>query len=320
MQKTEMKRPNIILVLVDDMGFSDLGCTGSEIRTPHIDSIARQGWLMSAMYNCARCCPTRAALLTGLYPHKAGIGHMGANLGTPAYQGSLRNDSATIAEVLRTAGYRTMMSGKWHVGGDFWARLVDGLFPVGYAAAQALGRELARRHPTGPVELLDVAAGSGVWGFGAASVEPRVVPTAMDLPETLVHARAWAVRTGLGSRARWLEGDLRTADLGTAKFDAAVLGHICHSEGPVHTPALLRKVARALRPGGTLAIVEFVPDDDRSGPAGPLLFALNMLVHTTEGDTFTRAQYAAWLDEAGFRDVVAMPAPAPSPLLLATRR
>lgn len=125
MQKTEMKRPNIILVLVDDMGFSDLGCTGSEIRTPHIDSIARQGWLMSAMYNCARCCPTRAALLTGLYPHKAGIGHMGANLGTPAYQGSLRNDSATIAEVLRTAGYRTMMSGKWHVGGDFWARLVD---------------------------------------------------------------------------------------------------------------------------------------------------------------------------------------------------
>jgi len=119
------RRPNIVLVLVDDMGFSDLGCTGSEIRTPNIDSIARQGWLLSAMYNCARCCPTRAALLTGLYPHKAGIGHMGANLGTPAYQGFLRNDSATIAEVLRLAGYRTLMSSKWHVGGDFWARLAD---------------------------------------------------------------------------------------------------------------------------------------------------------------------------------------------------
>jgi arylsulfatase len=107
------------------MGFSDLGLTGSEIRTPNIDSIARNGVLLSAMYNCARCCPTRAALLTGLYPHNAGIGHMGANLGSPAYQGFLRNDSATIAEALLLAGYRTLMSGKWHVGGDYTARLVD---------------------------------------------------------------------------------------------------------------------------------------------------------------------------------------------------
>ena len=119
------QRPNIILILVDDMGFSDLGCTGSEIRTPNIDGIAETGLLLSAMYNCARCCPTRAALLTGLYPHKAGIGHMGADLGTPAYRGFLRNDSATIAEALRAAGYRTCMAGKWHVGGDFMAREVD---------------------------------------------------------------------------------------------------------------------------------------------------------------------------------------------------
>jgi arylsulfatase A-like enzyme len=119
------RRPNIILILTDDMGFGDIGATGSEIRTPNIDGMAQRGILLSAMYNCARCCPTRAALLTGLYPHKAGIGHMGANLGTPAYQGYLRNDAATIAEILRPAGYRTLMAGKWHVGGDFWARLVD---------------------------------------------------------------------------------------------------------------------------------------------------------------------------------------------------
>jgi arylsulfatase A-like enzyme len=118
-------RPNVILILVDDMGFSDIGFMGSEIRTPNIDWLACRGLLFSAMYNCARCCPTRAALLTGLYPHNAGIGHMGANLGTPAYQGYLRNDAATIAEVMRLSGYRTLMSGKWHVGGDFWARLVD---------------------------------------------------------------------------------------------------------------------------------------------------------------------------------------------------
>jgi arylsulfatase len=122
---TPQSRPNVILVLVDDMGFSDLGLMGSEIRTPHIDALASRGLLLSAMYNCARCCPTRAALLTGLYPHNAGIGHMGANLGTPAYQGYLRNDAATIAELMRLGGYRTLMSGKWHVGGDFWARHVD---------------------------------------------------------------------------------------------------------------------------------------------------------------------------------------------------
>ena len=119
------ERPNVILVLVDDMGFADLGITGSEIRTPNIDALAGKGILCSAMYNCARCCPTRAALLTGLYPHKAGIGHMGTNLGTPAYQGYLRNDAATIAEVLKGSGYRTLMSGKWHVGGDFDPRDAD---------------------------------------------------------------------------------------------------------------------------------------------------------------------------------------------------
>ncbi len=111
-------RPNLILILADDMGFADLGLMGSEIRTPNLDALAANGVLLSAMYNCARCCPTRAALLTGLYPHRAGIGHMATDLGTPAYGGTLRDDAATIAEVLRSGGYRTLMSGKWHVGGE----------------------------------------------------------------------------------------------------------------------------------------------------------------------------------------------------------
>ena len=119
------RRPNIVLILADDLGFADLGCTGSEIRTPHIDALARDGALLTSMYNCARCCPTRASLLTGLYPHSAGIGQMGADLGTPAYQGFLRADSATIAEHLRADGYKTFMSGKWHVAGDFMAREVE---------------------------------------------------------------------------------------------------------------------------------------------------------------------------------------------------
>lgn len=125
MTVTRDTHPDIILILVDDMGFTDLGCMGSEIRTPNIDSIAENGMLLSSMYNAARCCPTRASLLTGMYPHNAGVGQMGANLGTREYQGFLRTDTTTIAEVVKRSGYRTLMSGKWHVAGDLWATRVD---------------------------------------------------------------------------------------------------------------------------------------------------------------------------------------------------
>jgi arylsulfatase len=107
------------LILADDMGFSDLGCYGSEIDTPSIDQMAREGIAFSQMYNMARCCPTRASLLTGLYPHQAGVGHMVGDYGVAEYQGYLNESCATIAEVLKTGGYRTQLSGKWHVGGDY---------------------------------------------------------------------------------------------------------------------------------------------------------------------------------------------------------
>jgi arylsulfatase A-like enzyme len=109
-------RPNIIVILADDMGFSDIGCYGSEIRTPNLDRMAAGGARFTQMYNCARCCPTRASLLTGLYPHQAGVGLMVGDVGVgPAYQGYLREDCATIGEVLREGGYRTLYAGKWHV-------------------------------------------------------------------------------------------------------------------------------------------------------------------------------------------------------------
>jgi arylsulfatase len=110
--------PNIVLIMADDMGFSDIGCFGSEIATPNLDRLARGGLRFTQFYNGARCCPTRASLLTGLYPHQAGIGHMVDDRGFPAYQGHLNNTCVTIAEALRPAGYTTLMSGKWHVGED----------------------------------------------------------------------------------------------------------------------------------------------------------------------------------------------------------
>ena len=109
--------PNIVLILADDMGFSDIGCYGSEIATPHLDRLAARGVRFTQFYNAARCCPTRAALLTGLYPHQAGVGHMLQNWRPPAYTGGLNENCATIAELLRAGGYRTYHVGKWHVGG-----------------------------------------------------------------------------------------------------------------------------------------------------------------------------------------------------------
>ena len=112
----ERTPPNIIVILVDDMGFSDIGCYGSEIPTPHLDALAAGGLRFTQFYNTGRCCPTRASLLTGLYSHQAGVGHMTEDKGVPGYRGRLNDQCVTIAEVLKPAGYFTAMSGKWHVG------------------------------------------------------------------------------------------------------------------------------------------------------------------------------------------------------------
>jgi arylsulfatase A-like enzyme len=111
----QIARPNVIIILADDMGFSDVGCYGGEIHTPHVDRLASEGVRFTQFYNMARCCPTRAALLTGVYPHQAGIGAMNQDLGKPNYRGELNDRCVTIAEVLRDSGYHTAMLGKWHL-------------------------------------------------------------------------------------------------------------------------------------------------------------------------------------------------------------
>jgi arylsulfatase len=108
-------RPNIIIIMSDDMGWSDIGCFGGEISTPSLDGLAANGLRFTQFYNTARCCPTRASLLTGLYPHQAGIGHMMEDRDHPGYRGDLNRNAVTIAEALKPAGYATYAVGKWHV-------------------------------------------------------------------------------------------------------------------------------------------------------------------------------------------------------------
>lgn len=109
------RKPNIVVILADDLGYSDLGCYGGEIETPRLDELARGGVRMSNFYNAGRCCPTRASLLTGLYPHQAGVGFMIYADWGPGYEGSLNENGVTLAEALKEGGYQTMTVGKWHV-------------------------------------------------------------------------------------------------------------------------------------------------------------------------------------------------------------
>lgn len=127
-----------------------------------------------------------------------------------------------------------------------------------------------------------------------------------------------ATRHGVANRLSTIPGDLLEANFG-AGYQVAILGHILHSEGEARSRRLLRKTFDALSPGGTIAIAEFVPNDDRKGPPNALIFAVNMLINTDEGDTFTFAEISQWLREAGFTNPRQLQAPGPSPLILATR-
>ena len=112
----EPKRPNLVVIMADDAGYSDFGCYGGEIETPVLDKLAANGLRFSQFYNTGRCCPSRAALLTGVYQHQAGMGHMSRDRGIPSYSGTILPDIPTLAERLCKGGYRTMMTGKWHLG------------------------------------------------------------------------------------------------------------------------------------------------------------------------------------------------------------
>jgi ubiquinone/menaquinone biosynthesis C-methylase UbiE len=203
-------------------------------------------------------------------------------------------------------------------GEEFFREFVEALLPMNFGAAQALAAELRPEAHDGSYRVLDIAAGSGVWSIPMAQRGGNVAVTAVDWPAVLPVTRRVAERFGVGDRYVLLSGDIGEVAFGSG-FQAALLGHILHTEGPERARRLLQKVFEALAPGGTTAIAEFTPNDDRTGPPQPLIFAVNMLLHTAEGDTFTFAEISGWLREAGFENVRTLDVPAPSPLILATK-
>jgi SAM-dependent methyltransferase len=203
-------------------------------------------------------------------------------------------------------------------GSAFFQGFVMDIFPMSYPSATILAQNLALDKKDRPVKVLDLAAGSGVWGIALAQSAKNVSVTAVDWIGVLPATKSSVERFGLTERFSFVAGDLDTADFGTG-YDVPTLGHILHSEGEARSRQLLRKTFDALASGGTIAIAEFLVDEDRKGPVGSLLFAANMLVNTDEGDTFSFEEISAWLKETGFTDMRLLEAPGPSPLVLATK-
>jgi ubiquinone/menaquinone biosynthesis C-methylase UbiE len=204
-------------------------------------------------------------------------------------------------------------------GAEFFRELVPSLFASNYAAAKTLAKALRVAEPARPVRVLDLAAGSGVWGIALAEESPHVRVTAVDWVEVIPVTRQMAGRCGVEDRFHFIGGDLFQADFGS-DYSIAVLGHILHGFGEKDTSALIEKTARALAPGGTIAIAEWLVNEDRTGPPAPLTFAVNMLVMTEQGNTYSFEEISRWLQKAGCENARLLQAPGPSPLVLADKR
>lgn len=222
-----------------------------------------------------------------------------------------------LTEIVRTGRPAAKVNSNKE-GAAFFANFVESLFPLSFPAATALGRHLGIAKSRAPITVLDIGAGSGVWGIAIAKESPHVSIHAVDWPQVLNVTRRVARKHGLEKRLTTAAGDFFETDFGKG-HRLATIGHILHSEGRDRSRRLLKKVFDALAPGGTVAIQEFVPNDDRSGPPNALIFAVNMLVNTEAGDTFTFNEMSRWLRQAGFRNARLLDVPSVSPLVLADK-
>jgi ubiquinone/menaquinone biosynthesis C-methylase UbiE len=203
-------------------------------------------------------------------------------------------------------------------GTKFFSQLVENIIPMSYPPAQKLGDHLKLAKAKNEIHVLDLGAGSGIWGIALAQKSPRVRVTAVDWAGMIPTTKRITQKFGVGDRFSYVEADMLEANFGSG-YDIATLGHILHSEGEDRSRRLLRKVFRALKSAGTIAIAEWLVNDDRTKPLPSLMFAVQMLVNTEKGDTFSFNEIKNWLEEAGFKKIRKLEAPGPSPLVLATK-
>jgi hypothetical protein len=199
----------------------------------------------------------------------------------------------------------------------FWHVLVPAIaalsFPVAQMAAERLGVAKA-----GAVSWLDVGGGSGVWSAVWLGVNKQAIGNQLDWPNVNKIARGFVANFGVADRFQTIDGDFHTTDFGAEKYDFGIYAHIAHQESPAENVANFRRFRKALKPGGTLIVNDFVLNDDRTGHPFAMLFASQMLVATKEGCTYRQNDYRKWLAEAGFKSVEIVQTPTPSTLVFAS--
>lgn len=244
--------------------------------------------------------------------------------GRPSYLGSLAmrtrsmwGDWARLAEVVRSG--RPQGKRGSAVRGDLNAHLAEGLFELNHRTARWVVDLLPPRKLRNIRRIFDVAAGAGAWSLAFAKALPEARVTVLESPAGMRAARRQASRLGVARRFSFQTGDFRKAKFAVQAYDLVILGHLVHTLGPSDAREVIHKSAAALRPDGALLVAGFLPNDVRTGPLVPLLFGLDMLLHSPEGDAYTLRQYRNWMREAGLRGVRPLAASAVSPLILATK-
>ncbi len=202
---------------------------------------------------------------------------------------------------------------------EFFPDLVRWLHVSNAEPARRLAEELKARISKNPV-VLDVACGSGIWGIRFAQAESTANVIANDYPKVLdTVTRGYVEREGVSARYRYAPGDIKEAQLPRESCDLILLGNIIHSEGEAASRSIFRKCFELLKPGGLVAIIDMIPNDERTGPPFALIFALNMLVNTATGSTYTLSEYRNWLAEAGFGEVTTIDVASHSPVIVARK-
>lgn len=204
-------------------------------------------------------------------------------------------------------------------GEEFFKGLVKSLFPSNFVVSSTAA-SIFKKKKKNIEKILDVAAGSAPWSLGFAKQYPEANVVALDFPGVLSVTQHYVKQLDAESQYEFLGGDINTTNFGKDTYDLIILGHICHSEGERHSRKLIKKSAQALREGGTLLIAEVLPNEELTEPLHALLFSLNMLIFTSEGDVFPISQYQKWTQEAGLKNFEVLDKlPSPFPLLLATK-
>jgi len=240
---------------------------------------------------------------------------------SPDYVGAMMEDDRLwlswghLVEVIRT-GHSPFKVEHQSEAEQFFPVLIRTLHVMNAEPAKRVAHAIGAGKTRSGLHVLDVACGSGVWSIAVAEADKEARLTMQDFPGVLDHTREYLRRHDVADRCNFLPGDLKQVDFAENRFDVALLGNIVHSEGEESSRDLFKRLHRALKQDGQICITDMIPNDERTGPPFALIFALNMLINTEEGGTYTLAEYTQWLNDAGFSRVETADIGSHSPLIV----